>query len=430
MNGYAEGVSLPAFEGGASMNRKKHSVFNMQHILSLLKGRIPGQLIIQYTDSCNGDCPQCGMRRSENYGRFTLPEKEIFKIIDSAAEKNIQALSFTGGEPFLFKERLIELINYASERKIPFIRTGTNGFMFTGWQNPDFTDRIHRFAQELSNTKLRNFWISIDSAEADTHEQMRGLDGVIKGIEKALPIFHQHGIYPSANLGINRNTGGLGKISFKMTDPEAFYYEWVRAFELFYKFIIHLGFTMTNACYPMSIEAKDSSQDAVYGATSEGSLVAFSKEEKIQLFKALMATIPKYRQHIRIFTPMVSLYSLIKQYEGYEEFAHPCRGGIDFFFVDAKGGNTYPCGYRGCENLGKFYDLDISNLKAAPFCRACDWECFRDPSEQLGFLIESIRHPLSLGGARKDPLYRDLWKQDFRYYKQCDFFDGRRPMSF
>jgi hypothetical protein len=32
---------------------------------------------------------------------------------------------------------------------------------------------------------------------------MGGLNGVIKGIEKALPIFHKHGIYPAANLGIN-----------------------------------------------------------------------------------------------------------------------------------------------------------------------------------------------------------------------------------
>ncbi len=428
MNGYADWVSLPAFERGAPM--QKHSVLNMQHILSLLKGRIPGQLIIQYTDSCNGTCPQCGMRRSENYKRSTLPEKEICKIIDSAARQNIQALSFTGGEPFLFKERLIEMIHYASERKIPFIRTGTNGFMFTGWQSPDFTDRMHRFAEELSNTKLRNFWISIDSAETDTHEQMRGLKGVIKGIEKALPIFHQHGIYPSANLGINRNTGGAGKISPKMTDPEVFFYEWVQAFELFYKFVIDLGFTMTNACYPMSIETDASNQDAVYGATSECSLVAFSKEEKIQLFKALMATIPKYRYSIRIFTPMVSLYSLIKQYEGHDEFAHPCRGGIDFFFIDAQKGNTYPCGYRGNEHLGKFYDLDINSLKKTPFCRDCDWECFRDPSEQIGFLIETIRNPLNFLGDRKDPLYRALWKQDIRYYRQCDFFDGRRGMSF
>ncbi len=136
------------------------------------------------------------------------------------------------------------------------------------------------------------------------------------------------------------------------------------------------------------------------------------------------------KKSIRIFTPRVSLYSLIKEYEGNKEFSHPCRGGIDFFFINAKEGNTYPCSYRGHENMGKFYDLDISDLKAAPFCRACDWECFRDPSEQLGFLIESLRNPLDFWVSRKDPMYRALWEKDIRYYKQCDFFDGRRPMSF
>ncbi|WP_206172661.1 radical SAM protein [Acidilutibacter cellobiosedens] len=336
------------------MKHTKNPVFQIDNLRSVLNGRIPGQVVIQYTNNCNGTCPQCSMRKTETYPRSRLSEDEICKVIDSAVRQNVQAISFTGGEPFLYQDSLIRLIQYASDRNIQFIRTGTNGYMFTNSDSIGYTDKIHRLAERLSKTKLRNFWISIDSADAQTHEQMRGLKGVIQGIEKALPIFHGHGIYPAANLGINRNTGGLDKISTKMTDKEVFYQEFKEAFEHFYQFVISLGFSMVNACYPMNVNGDDLKMKAVYGATSINPVVNFSKEEKIQIFQALMDTIPKYRSQIRIFTPLVSLYSLIRQFEGDEDFSIPCRGGIDFFFIDAKDGNTYPCGYRGNESMGKF----------------------------------------------------------------------------
>lgn len=65
----------------------------------LLKQRIPGQLVVQVTDRCNATCPQCGMRVSRVFPRSRLELGRLFSIIDAAAEKGIQALSFTGGEP-------------------------------------------------------------------------------------------------------------------------------------------------------------------------------------------------------------------------------------------------------------------------------------------------------------------------------------------
>lgn len=408
------------------MTGKRKTFFNLESVIPLFKGRIPGQLVIQYTDVCNARCPQCSMRITENYQRSKLSKDEICKIIDAAAEQKIQALSFTGGEPFLYKDELIDLIQYASDRGIPFIRTGTNGYMFTNWRSQDFVYEIHALAERLSKTNLRNLWISIDSADAETHEQMRGLRGVIRGIEKALPIFHEYGIYPAANLGINRNIGGFGKITMKMTDKAAFYEEFRNSFEKFYHFIIDLGFTMTNTCYPMSTDDTEKREDtAVYGAASGSSLVTFADDEKTVIFQALMDTIPKFRSRIRIFTPLVSLYSLIKQYEGNHDFSMPCRGGIDFFYIDAREGNTYPCGYRGNENLGKFYDLDIRGIDQRPSCKACDWECFRDPSEQIGFLIETIKKPVK-SMREKEPDYKKLWREDIKYYRQSSYFNGRK----
>lgn len=49
--------------------KKLKSVFGRDTLSPILRGRIPGQLVIQYTDLCNVACPQCSMRKTENYQR-------------------------------------------------------------------------------------------------------------------------------------------------------------------------------------------------------------------------------------------------------------------------------------------------------------------------------------------------------------------------
>lgn len=404
--------------------KKRLQIFNpFIYIIPFFKNRIPGQLIIQYTDRCNARCPQCGMRVTEQFRRSRLDIDVAKKIIDSAAEKGVKAISFTGGEPMIFLDEIVELLKYAHDAGIKYTRTGTNGFIFMNPDSHDYEDRITKIAETLSSSGLYTFWISIDSYFPDTHENMRGLPGVISGIKKALPIFHKQGIYPSANLGINRNMGGSPPPS--ISNPVEFYEFFRDAFRKYYEFVIGLGFTMVNACYPMSID-NDNGLDAVYSATSESPMVQFSSDEKALVFKALLDTIPEYRDKIRIFSPRVSLYSLIRQYTVGEEYCYPCRGGIDFFFIDARDGNTYPCGYRGKENLGQFWKLDIEKIDKVQSCRKCDWECFIDPSELMGPFLSIATKPLTfLERAVKDGDYFRLWIQDIKYLSACNFFNGR-----
>jgi MoaA/NifB/PqqE/SkfB family radical SAM enzyme len=395
-------------------------------IRQLLSRTIPGQLVIQYTDRCNALCPQCGMRRTEPFPRSKLSMDDAKRTIDAAAQRGVHALSFTGGEPLLFLDEIIELIDHAAGAGIPYVRTGTNGFLFMNSDRPDFEGRINTIAERLARTKLYTFWISVDSALAGVHEAMRGLPGVIKGIEKALPIFHAHGIYPSANLGINRNTGG--RPVGKARDQETLYAHFWSSFRDFYRVVDALGFTIVNACYPMSAETNAEPISAVYKATSADDSVNFSPDEKSVVFKALFDVIPEFRSRIRIFTPRSSLHSLIRQHSGDPSGCYACRGGREFFFVDAKTGDAYPCGYRGAENLGKFWDLEIPRRNGDEHCLKCDWECFRDPSELIGPLHDLMTRPRRLlSKIARDREWLRLWCEDLRYYRACDFFNGRVP---
>ncbi len=393
------------------------------------------------TNHCNAHCPQCGMRVKSKFPRSTLDRDTVKKILDAAAKRGVQAVSFTGGEPLLFLDDLTDLMTYAARIGIPFVRTGTNGFLLRNSHSPDFEDRVKRLAERLVKTRVRNFWISIDSAYGEVHEQMRGLKGVVAGIEKAIPIFHNAGLYPSANLGINRRVAGAGesgllpdRFDSEADYLESFYQCYHQAFDRFYRFVHGMGFTIVNTCYPMSISDEDqaSGLSAVYAATSKENVVRFTPLEKAMLYKALMEIIPRHRHRMRIFSPLSSLYMLYEQHAAQkgQSRAFGCRGGIDFFFINAEDGNTYPCGYRGNENLGKFWQIDLSSLTPNGDCHRCDWECFRDPSELCAPVLQSLRKPLRLSRQMyRNPVYRRLWVQDLRYYQACGFFDGRKPME-
>jgi MoaA/NifB/PqqE/SkfB family radical SAM enzyme len=398
-----------------------------RHWTQFRRGRLPGQVVIQYTDRCNASCAQCGMRKENVYSRSTAKLDEIKRLLDSAAAQGVEFISFTGGEPFMYTNDILEGIRYARRVGIRYIRTGTNGFMFMGHQKAGFTDKINRLAEALAEGGVHNFWISIDSASVEVHERNRGLPGVIEGVAKALPIFHAHHLYPSANLGLNRYLGSAAAPPAEPFDAEAFYAHFRDGFRRFYHFVHEMGFTIVNACYPMNFDANDTA--SVYTATAMTDFVTFSDAEKKQLFQAMFDTIPEFRHKLRIFTPMSSLQALIRRYEGHEETGYACRGGIDFFFVDAKDMSTYPCGFRGNEGLGPFWELDLQkDIETTAWCKQCEWECFRDPSELTGPILELFQNPWQMAKrfwADRD--YARLWASDIQYYRACDFFNAACP---
>jgi MoaA/NifB/PqqE/SkfB family radical SAM enzyme len=414
-------------------------------IRALCSNRIPGQLVIQMTDRCNACCPQCGMRVTESFARTSLDAGLIRRLIDAAAENNFQAVSFTGGEPLLYSDDLVKLIRHAGDAGIPYIRTGTNGYIFRNPRRPGFRKRVYGLAEALADTPLRNFWISLDSSFDAVHEQMRGFKGVVEGIEKALPIFHELGIYPSVNLGINRNLRGVMTRSIqydRFGSPqhylEAFYEGFCLGFEQFYRRVVDLGFTIANTCYPMSIDAdeREMGLSAVYAASATTDVVRFTAAEKVILFKALRRAVQNWRHKIRIFSPLCAIDALINQYGGAANGPEPqgCRGGIDFFFVEAGSGSTYPCGYRGNEDLGKLWRLDVTSLSdriGGEPCTRCDWECFRDPTEFMSPFLKAFSTPWELlKQVCLHPRSLQPWMQDLLYYRACDFFDGRRPPDY
>lgn len=392
-------------------------------IKSLLFNGIPKQLIVQITDLCNAACPQCGMNTGNRFERRSMNRDDLLRIIDIASENNFKAISFTGGEPLLLQDQLFEFITYAGKKGITYTRTGTNGFMFMGSEKSDFDYKINKLAERIKDSGLYTFWISLDSWDVEKHEKNRGLRGVVKGIEKGLKIFEKYDLYPSVNLGINRliEVEQPRYLNGEKFFPEAFYENYSKGLTKFFHFASDLGFTIGNLCYPMSQDG------AVYKAESSDMMVKYSNEEKLLLFKAIYNVIPKFRKSLRIFTPLSSIYNMIKQYEGKNINLYGCRGGKEFYFVDTNG-DTYPCGFLANENLGKF----SKNLtKTEYLCQKCDWECFRDPSNLFQPLILLKESPLKkVFNTISDMKFHKEWTKDIIYYKKCNFFNMNTKKNF
>jgi hypothetical protein len=364
------------------------------------------------------------MRVANDFARTRMERRVAARIVDHAAELGVSALSITGGEPFLCLSDVQFLIRRATAAGIRHTRTGTNGFVFTGSESRTFTARMQRLAEGLVSSGLRNLWISLDSADVETHERLRGLRGVVAGIARALPIFHSYGLYPAVNLGLTRRLGGEPLPQLEDAGPDEFSAVVRQGMTAFFTRAVDLGFTMANVCYPMSVSDESDGLVPAYLATSDEGLVRFSLRERALLYSALADVIAERRHSIRVFTPLSSLDALSAQHDGRQ--GHACRGGVDYFFVDAHG-DTYPCGYRGDEWLGPFVTFR-PRRGGKPTCTRCDWECFRDPSELLG--------PVTSPGRRSLPAVRllsgsdarmRLWWQDVRYAHACGLFDGRRP---
>jgi hypothetical protein len=260
----------------------------------------------------------------------------------------------------------------------------------------------------------------------------------VEGISKALPIFQDAGIYPSVNLGINRNLGGqltqnLDPRDFTLAREygAAVYDIYSQSFAQFYDHVIDLGFTIVNACYPMSIESGCNGLEAVYQASTTADIVRYGKGEKRMIFRALGDCIGKYRDRIRIFSPQSSLNALARENNRDIDFSSPCLGGINYFFVDSVKGDTFPCGYRGRDNLGKFWEMKKSSIRVEKNCRRCDWECFRDPSELIAPALDLLSSPLGLARKiSKNPDHYAKWVKDLLYYHNCDYFDGRKAPDY
>lgn len=146
-------------------------------------GRKLNYLRISVTDCCNLKCIYCmppsgsGRCYEKTAAQDLLTDDEILLIAAAAAEKGVERVRITGGEPLL-RPGLEALITKLKD--IPGIKKTaltTNGIL------------LGKHAENLAEAGLDSISISLDTVRHDRYEKITGsaaLDNVLSSIDKAL----------------------------------------------------------------------------------------------------------------------------------------------------------------------------------------------------------------------------------------------------
>ena len=140
--------------------------------LGNIRGKyIPEQLTISITEDCPNKCLHCALPDTSN--RAKLEPNVVRSIIDQAQDLGTTLIIFDGGEPLLYAG-LEGLISYVDpQRAIPGLFTSGVGF-------------TKERAQSLKEAGLYMLSVSLDSANEEGHDLMRGRAGVFKDAMSAI----------------------------------------------------------------------------------------------------------------------------------------------------------------------------------------------------------------------------------------------------
>jgi len=153
------------------------SFSHVQHVASFFNNKLtaPILLLAEITFACDLNCPHCATLSVKTRSPDELTTNEWKSLIDELSALHVFTLTFTGGEPLL-RPDLEDLIEYATEGGV-YTTIDTSAHDMT-------EERI----QSLLSAGLRGAQISLDGADAKTHDKFRGCKGLYDHIMRILPI--------------------------------------------------------------------------------------------------------------------------------------------------------------------------------------------------------------------------------------------------
>lgn len=83
----------------------------------------PSEIIFATTQACNLHCPHCFVTRTP----LKLDVSDAVKFLESCRNSDIYKVGFSGGEPFLYQDFLVEIIKTAVGLEMCFDQIMTNG---------------------------------------------------------------------------------------------------------------------------------------------------------------------------------------------------------------------------------------------------------------------------------------------------------------
>ncbi len=158
-----------------------------------MKIRPPFMVSYSITQKCNLKCQHCYSDSVDQAAPDELSSEEASQLIDDLSEWGIGLLIIDGGEP-LCREDMLNVVRYATSKGI---RTtiGSNGTLID-----------ESMAKEMLHAGVMAVAISVDAADAQTHDSFRGIAGAFKQTLKGIEACQNAGLPFQLNLVIRKET--------------------------------------------------------------------------------------------------------------------------------------------------------------------------------------------------------------------------------
>src|SRR5271166_151531 len=127
----------------------------------------------EVTKGCNLRCIHCRATATELSSPTDLPTAKALGIIDQIAEAANPILVLSGGEP-LYRSDIFQLATYAKDKGLR-VALATNGTLVT-----------KEVARMIADSGVKRVSISLDGADAPTHDAFRGIPGAFDAAVQGL----------------------------------------------------------------------------------------------------------------------------------------------------------------------------------------------------------------------------------------------------
>ena len=131
----------------------------------LYQFKYPSLVSIFVTNRCNLRCEHCCFGAGTDQAH-EMSRGQLFKIIDRVSECGIVCLDFSGGEPFT-RSDLLDAVEHAFRKGIQSVSIATNMTLLRG-------TTVERLKALQDRHRLLYLRVSLDGADAHTHEWLRG----------------------------------------------------------------------------------------------------------------------------------------------------------------------------------------------------------------------------------------------------------------
>ncbi len=152
----------------------------------------PRLIFWEVTKGCNLRCIHCRATATELSSPLDLPTRKALDLIDEIAAYASPILVLSGGEP-LFRADIFELAAHATAKGLR-VALATNGTLVT-----------KAIAQKIHDAGVKRVSISLDGANAATHDSFRGIPGAFDAAIRGMKNLQELGMQVQINTTIARH---------------------------------------------------------------------------------------------------------------------------------------------------------------------------------------------------------------------------------